>query len=119
MILSKIDYGSVAHHNVPKFLIKRLKVQTISEEYALNRYVKECDVTKLLWLPIIERFESNATMLLFKPLHCPEWPDYLYLKFHESNYRVTLRNSDDYKLSYVKNKNPFKSDLTDVLMICH
>ena len=32
------------------------------------------------------------------------------MKFHKSNYRVTLRNSDDYKLPYVKDKNTFKSD---------
>ena len=112
MILSKTDYGSVVYQNVPKFLIKRLqKVQTISAGYVLNRYAKECDVIKLGWLPIIERFEFNTTKLLFKALHCPEWPDYLPLKFHKSNYRVTLRNSDDYKLPYVKGKNTFKSDV--------
>ena len=33
------------------------------------------------------------------------------LKFHKSNYRVTLRNSDDYKLPYVRDKNTFKSDV--------
>ena len=95
LILSKIDYGSVVFQNVPKFLIKRLqKVQTISAGYVLNRYAKECDVIKLGWLPIIERFEFNTTKLAFKVLYCPEWPDYLPLKFHKSNYRVTLRNSD-------------------------
>ena len=77
----------------------------------MNRYAKECDVIKLGWLPIIERFEFNTTKLAFKALHCPEWPDYLPLKFHKSNYRVTLRNSDDYKLPYVKDKNTFKSDV--------
>ena len=35
----------------------------------------------------------------------------LPLKFHKSNYRVTLRNSDDYKLPYVKDKNTFKYDV--------
>ena len=77
----------------------------------MNRYAKECDAIKLEWLPIIERFEFNTTKLAFKTLHCPEWPDYLHLKFHKSNYRVTLRNSDDYKLPYVKDKNTFKSDV--------
>ena len=72
----------------------------------MNRYAKECEAIKFGWLPIIERFE-----LAFKVLHCPEWPDYLPLKFHKSNYRVTLRNSDDYKLPYVKNKSTFKSDV--------
>ena len=95
LTLSKIDYGSVVFQNVPKFLIKRLqKVQTISAGYVLNRYAKECDVIKLGWLPIIERFEFNTTKLAFKALYCPEWPDYLPLNFHKSNYRVTLRNSD-------------------------
>ena len=111
LILSNIDYGSVVYQNVPKFLIKRLqKVQTISAGYVLNRYAKECDVIKLGWLPIIERFERNTTKLAFKALHCPEWPDSLHLKFHESNCRVTLQNSDDHKLPYVKDKNTFKSD---------
>ena len=32
------------------------------------------------------------------------------MKFHKPNYRVTLRNSDDYKLPYVKDKNTSKSD---------
>ena len=77
----------------------------------MNRYAKESDVIKLGWLPIIERFEFNTTTLAFKELHCPKWPDYLPLKFHKSNYRVTLRNSDDYKLSNVKNKNTFKFDV--------
>ena len=105
MILSNIDYVSVVYQNVPKFLIKRLqKVHTISAGYVLNRYAKECDVIKLGWLPIIERFEFNTTKLAFKAFHCPEWPDYLPLKFHESN-------SDDYKLPYVKDKNTFKSDV--------
>ena len=112
LILSKSDYGSVVYQNVPKFLIKRLqKAHTISAGYVLNRYAKECDVIKLGWLPIIERFEFNTTKLAFKALHCPEWPDYLPSKFQKSNYRVTLRNSDDYKLSYVKDKNTFKSDV--------
>ena len=112
MVLSKIDYRSVVYPNVPKFLIKRLqKVQTISAGYVLNRYAKECDVIKLGWLPIIERFEFNTTKLAFKALHCPEWLDYLPLKFHKSNYRVTLTNSDDYELPYVKDKNTFKSDV--------
>ena len=111
LILLKIDYGSVVYQNVPKFLIKTLqKVQTISDGYVLNRYVKECDVIKLVCLPIIERFEFDTTKLEFKELHCPEWSDYLPLKFHKSNYRVTLRNSNDYKLHYVKDKNTFKSD---------
>ena len=99
LILSKIDYGGVVYQNVPKFLIKRLqKVQTIFSGYVLNLYAKECDVIKLGWLPIIERFEFITTTLAFKALHCPEWPDYLPLKFRKSSYRVALRNSDDYKL---------------------
>ena len=79
----------------------------------MNCYAKECDVIiiKLRWLPIIERLNFNTTKLAFKALHFPEWPDYLPLKFHKSNYRVTLRNSDDYKLTYVKGKNLFKSDV--------
>ena len=106
MILSKIDYVSVDYQSVPRFLIKRLQdVQAISAGYVLNRYAKECDVIKLGWLPIIERFEFNTTKLAFKALHCSEWPDYLPLKFYKSNYNVTLRNSDDYKLPYVNDEN--------------
>ena len=30
--------------------------------------------------------------------------------FYKSNYRVTLKNSDDYKLPYVKDRYTFKSD---------
>ena len=67
-------------------------------------------VTELGWLPIIERFEFNATKLAFKALYYPEWPDYLPLEFHKSNYRVTLRNSDDQKLPYITDKITFKSD---------
>ena len=67
-------------------------------------------VTELGWLPIIERFEFNATKLAFKALYYPELPDYLPLEFHKSNYRVTLRNSDDQKLPYIKDKITFKSD---------
>ena len=85
LILLKTDYGSVAYQIIPTFFIKRLqKVQTISARYALNRYVKECDVIKIGRLPIIERFEFNATKLALKALHCSEWPDYLPLKFHKS-----------------------------------
>ena len=68
----------------------------------MNGYAKESDVIKLGWLPIIERFEFKTTKLTFKALRCPEWPDYLPLKFHKSNRRVTLRNNDDHKLPYVK-----------------
>ena len=60
---------------------------------------------------LLRDFKFNTTKLAFKALHCPEWPDYLPLKFHKSNYRVTLRNSDDYKLPYVKDKNTFKYDV--------
>ena len=112
LILSKIDYVSFVYQKVQKFLIKRLqKVQTISAGYVLNRYAKECDVIKLGWLPIIERFEFNTTKLAFKALHWQEWPGYQPLKFHISNYRVTLKNNDDYKLLYVKDKNTFKYDV--------
>ena len=76
----------------------------------MNRYAKKCDVIKLGRLPITERFEFNTTKFAFKALHCPEWPDYLPLKFHKSNYRVRIRNSD-YKLPYVKDKNTFKHDV--------
>ena len=108
----KIDYGSIVYQNVPKFLIKRLQnVQMISAGYVLNRYAKECDVIKLGWLPIIERFKFNTTKLAFKALNYPEWPYYLSLKFHKSNYRVTFRNSNDYKLLYVKDKSTFKYDV--------
>ena len=83
LILSKMNYGSAVYQNFPKFLIKRLpKVQTISARYVLNRYAKECDIIKLGWLPIIERFEFNTTKLAFKALHCQEWPN---LKFYKSN----------------------------------
>ena len=86
LILSKIDYGGVVYQNVPKFLIKRLqKVQTIFSGYVLNLYAKECDVIKLGWLPIIERFEFSTTKVAFKALHCPEWPDYLPLKSNQIN----------------------------------
>ena len=75
LILLKIDYGSVVYQNVPEFLIKRLqKIQMISTGYVLNCYAKECDVEKLGWLPITERFEFNTTKLAFKIFHCPEWP---------------------------------------------
>ena len=47
---------------------------------------RKCDVIKLGCLPIIERFEFNATNQTFKILRFPEWPDYLPLKFYESNY---------------------------------
>ena len=75
----------------------------------MNCYAKQCDVVNLGWLSIIGRLEFNTTKLAFKALNCLEWPDYLPLKFHKSNYRVTLRNSEDYKLPYVKEKNTFKS----------
>ena len=100
MILSKIDYGSVVYQNVQKILAG----------YVLNRYANKCDVIKLGWLPIVVRFEFNRTKLAFKTLHCQEWPYYLLSKFHK------YRNSDDYKLPYVKDKNTFKSE---VLMIFH
>ena len=51
----------------------------------MNRYAKECDVIKLGWLPIIERFEFSTTKVAFKALHCPEWPDYLPLKSNQIN----------------------------------
>ena len=106
LMFSKIDYGNAVYQNVPKFPVKRLqKAQMISAGYVLNSYAKECDVIKLGWLLIIERFEFNTTKLAFKALHCLERLRYLPLKFQKSNYRVTLRNSDDYKLPYVKNKN--------------
>ena len=82
----------------------------ISAGYVLNHYAKERDVIKLGWLPIIERFEFNTTKLAFKALQCPEWPDYLPLKFNKSNHRDALRNSDDYELPFIKDKNTFKSD---------
>ena len=106
LMFSKIDYGSAVYQIVPKFPVKRLqKAQMISAGYVLNSYAKECDVIKLGWVLIIERFEFNTIKLAFKALHCLEWLRYLPLKFQKSNYRVTLRNSDDYKLPYVKNKN--------------
>ena len=53
----------------------------ISTGYVLNCYAKECDVEKLGWLPITERFEFNTTKLAFKIFHCPEWPVQLPLNF--------------------------------------
>ena len=86
-----------------------------SKQFPLDMYwivtQKEYDVIKLGWLPIIERFRFIITKLAFKALHCPEWPDYLPLKIHKSNYRVTLKNSNDYKLPYVKDENTFKYDV--------
>ena len=35
---------------------------------------------------------------------------FLPLKFNKSNHRDALRNSDDYKLPFIKDKNTFKSD---------
>ena len=99
LMFSETDNGSAVYQNVPKFPVKRLlKVQMISAGYVLNSDAKECDVIKLGWLLIIERFEFNTTKLAFKALHCPEWLRYLPLNFQKSNYRVKLRNSDDYKL---------------------
>ena len=57
------------------------------------------------------RFKFNTTKLVFKALHCPEWLNYLPLKFYKSNYKVALRYSDDYKLPYVKDKRTFKYDV--------
>ena len=105
LMFSKIDYGSAVYQNVPKFLVKRLHLEMISAGYVLNSYAKECDVIKFGWLLIIERFEFNTTKLAFKALHCLEWLRFLPFKLQKSNYRVTLRNSDNYKLPYVKNKN--------------
>ena len=71
---------------------------------------------------MIERFEFNATKLAFKALHCPEWPDYLPLKFHKSNYSVTLRNImiTNYPTSpTLKIKTHLNLMFTDVLMIYH
>ena len=111
MILSEIDCGGVVYQNVPTFLIKGLqKVQMISPGYVLNRYAKECDVIKFGRLPIIERFEFNTAKLAFNALNRPECPDYLPLKFKKSNCRVTPRNSDDYRLPCIIDKNTFKSD---------
>ena len=108
MILSEIDYGGVVYQNVPTFLIKGLQnVQMISPGYVLNRCAKECDVIKFGRLPIIERFEFNTTKLAFNALNRP---DYLPLKFDKSNCRVTPRNSDDYRLPCITDKNTFKSD---------
>ena len=111
LILSEIDYGGVVYQNVPTFLIKGLQnVQMISPGYVLNRCAKECDVIKFGRLPIIERFEFNTTKLAFNALNRPERPDYLPLKFDKSNCRVTPRNSDDYRLPCITDKNTFKSD---------
>ena len=81
----------------------------------MNRYA---NVTKLELLPIFERFEFNATKLALKALHCLEWTDYLALKFHKSNYEVTLRNSDDSNYPTLKIKTHLNLMLGDVLMIC-
>ena len=111
LILSEIEYGGVVYQNVSTFLIKGLqKVQMISPGYVLNRHAKECDIIKFGRLPIIERFEFNTTKLLFNALNRPECPDYLPLKFDKSNCRVTSRNSDDYRLPCIIDKNTFKSD---------
>ena len=62
LMFSEIDNGSAVYQNVPKFPVKRLlKVQMISAGYVLNSDARECDVIKLGWLLIIERFEFNTT----------------------------------------------------------
>ena len=77
------------------------KVYKKSKRYPPAMYwIFTQNVIQLGWLPIIEGFEFNATKLAFKVFHCPEWPDCLPLKFHKSNYRVTILN----------HKNTFKSD---------
>ena len=86
------------------------RVQTISAGYVLNRYANEADTINLGWLPITERFEFNTTKLVYNALHNPNWPEYLSLNFHKSNYNVKLRNNDDYKLPFCKDNNTFKSD---------
>ena len=120
LILSAIDYGSVVYQNVPKFLIKRLqKFQTISAGYVLNRYAEECDVIKLGWLPIIERFEFKTTKLAFKALHCPEWPDYLPLNFINQITELHLGIVMITNYPTLKIKTYSNLMFTGVLMICH
>ena len=70
---------------IKTFQNSRSKDYKKSAGYILNRYAKECDVIKLGWLPIIERFEFSTTKVAFKALHCPEWPDYLPLKSNQIN----------------------------------
>ena len=60
LVLSRINYCSVAYCKIPNYLVKRLqRVQNCAAGYILCRYANAVDVVNLQWLPILESIEYN------------------------------------------------------------
>ena len=101
LVLSKLNYNNVVFGQSPKYLLSRLqRVQNIAASYVFGKYVKEMDVIKLGWLPIVEHIEFATVKLVHQAINSNTWPSYLPLLVQtNSNSRLdtemTIQHGED------------------------
>ena len=81
LVLSKLNYYTVVHAQMPMYLINRLqRIQNTTAGYVFGPYATMHDVINLPWLPIKEDIEFSTTKLINQSLHSELWLKYLSVK---------------------------------------
>ena len=114
LVLSKLDYCNILLQNATKQSLKRLqKVQYSAAAFVNKHYANRTLVANLGWLTINERIDFMTCKMAHKALHCPEFPEYLKLKFAESKTLSRKAKGNECIIKYCNNHKTFHAVARD------
>ena len=99
MIFSRLDYCNNVFIDLPQYQIKRLSnLQKTWAYFVVNMYATYEDITKLIWLLVLEIIHFKIKKLIFKGLLKEIIPDNLEIQVRNSN--RSLRTPNKITLEY-------------------
>ena len=99
MIFSRLDYCNNVFIDLPQYQIKRLSnLQKTWAYFVVNMYATYEDITKLIWLLVLEIIHFKIKKLIFKGLLKENIPDTLEIQVRNSNW--SLRTPNKVTLEY-------------------
>ena len=99
LIFSRLDYCNNVFIDLPQYQIKRLSnLQKTWAYFVVNMYATYEDITKLIWLLVLEIIHFKIKKLIFKGLLKEIIPDNLEIQVRNSN--RSLRTPNKITLEY-------------------
>ena len=116
MIFSRLDYCNNVFIDLPQYQIKRLSnLQKTWAYFVVNMYATYEDITKLIWLLVLEIIHFKIKKLIFKGLLKENIPDNLEIQVRNSNRSLRTPNKITLEYTNLRKQQSFYINCPNIL----
>ena len=116
MIFSRLDYCNNVFIDLPQYQIKRLSnLQKTWAYFVVNMYATYEDITKLIWLLVLEIIHFKIKKLIFKGLLKEIIPDNLEIQVRNSNRSLRTPNKITLEYTNLRKQQSFYINCPNIL----